>query len=197
MTDDQKEKVANRQPEPPKAVEPAIDLSNYIEISAAELQAEAAYRKGLAEGQEKADKDLGDAVRALVTVCQQLDSVRETIINNSSSELKDFALAIAERILRISLAEQDHTIILTLEEALQRAVKSEEFTVYVHPEDYETVTAKAPDIVAGLRGLNNIVIKRDPSIERGGAKIESENCVIDATISSQFDTIREEVKKKQ
>jgi flagellar assembly protein FliH len=67
--------------------------------------------------------------------------------------------------------------------------------VYIHPEDYETVAANSPEIVAGLTGLNKIVIKKDPAVQRGGAKIESDNCTIDATIASQFELIREEILK--
>jgi flagellar assembly protein FliH len=98
-----------------------------------------AFRQGVAEGRAKAEEDFGAAARALLSCCQQIDTVRETIIANSSRELRDFALAIAERILRLSVQEQDRTIIATIEEALQRAVKSEAFTVSLHPDDFATV----------------------------------------------------------
>ncbi|MGB3212380.1 MAG: FliH/SctL family protein [Desulforhopalus sp.] len=172
-----------------------IDLSNYMERIEAEEKIEAAYEKGLNEGKEKTEQDFETATRSLLSACQQLDTVREIIIGNSSNELKDFALSIAERILRISVREQDETIIATIEEALQRAVKSDEFTVYIHPDDFEIVSENSTEIIAGLSGLNKIVIKKDITIERGGAKIESDNCTIDATIASQFDVIREEIKK--
>lgn len=74
-------------------------------------------------------------------------------------------------------------------------MKSDEFTIHIHPEDYETVLKNSSEIIAGLTGLNNIVIKKDTTVERGGAMIESDNCTIDATIASQFDVIREEIKK--
>ena len=174
---------------------PAIDLSNYLELSVAEKKIEEAYQKGLQAAKEKVEQDFVDATRALLSTCQQLDSVRETIIGNSHQELQQFALSIAEKILRISVREQDSTLLATIEEALQRAVKSDEFTIFIHPEDYETVAENSGEIVAGLTGLNKIVIKRDSSVERGGAKIESDNCTIDATIVSQLDVIREEIKK--
>ncbi len=176
-------------------LQPAIDLNNYMEISLAEKKIEEAYRKGLQEGQEKSGQDFDSAAKTLLYTCQQLDTIRETIIGNSTEELKNFALAIAERILRISVREQDSTIIATIEEALQRAVKSDEFTVYIHPEDYQAVAENSAEIIAGLTGLNKIVIKKDIRVERGGAKIESDNCTIDATVLSQFDMIREEIKK--
>lgn len=180
---------------PPQPVEPQIDLSNYIEKSTAEEKIEEAYQQGLQIGKEGVEHDFVAATRSLLSICQQLDTIRETIIGNSSEELHNFALSIAERILRISVREQDKTIIATIEEALQRAVKSDEFTIYIHPDDYQTVAEHSEDIIAGLSGLNKIVIKQDNSVERGGAKIESENCTIDATIASQFDVIKEEIMK--
>ena len=174
---------------------PLIDLSNYLERSVAEQRIEEAYQKGLMAGEEKWQQDFGAAATTLLNTCQQLDTLRETIITNSGEELQNFALAVAEKIVRISVKEQDTTIIATIEEALQRAVKSDEFTLYINPEDYQVVAENTEQIIAGLLGLNKIVIKKDSRVERGGAKIESENCTIDATILSQFAVIRDELKK--
>ena len=173
-----------------------IDLSQYIDRESVSALEEQAYNKGVEDGLHKAEEDFGSASRSLLSICQQLDTVRETIISNSSKELQDFAFAIAERILRISLLEQDQTILATIEEALHRAVKSDEFTVYIHPEDYKTVASKAMELTAGVSGLHNIVIKEDITVERGGCRIESDNCTIDATLASQFDTIHSEMAKK-
>jgi len=180
-------------PAPP--LEPTIDLSNYLELAIAEKKIADAYQKGLQTGKDKTEQDFVEATKALLSSCQQLDTIRETIIGNSHEELQEFALSIAERILRLSIREQDSTIIATIEEALQRSVKSDEFTIYINPEDHDTVTNNSAEIIAGLTGLNKIVIKKDSTVERGGAKIESDNCTIDATIASQFDVIREEIKK--
>ncbi|EKD34208.1 MAG: hypothetical protein ACD_75C02428G0001 [uncultured bacterium] len=175
-------------------------MSNYIELAAAERQIEEAYHHGFEKGREeghgKAEQDFGAAARALLLACRQLDTLRETIIGNSSREILDFTLAIAERIVRISVQEQDATIVATIEEALRRAVKSDEFSIFIHPDDYAAVSAKAGEIVAVISGLNNIVLRKDKTVERGGAKIESDNCTIDATVAGQFDMIREEIKKK-
>jgi flagellar assembly protein FliH len=180
----------------PSVPEESVDLSNFIDRGEAEKIATEAYRQGLEEGRAKAEQDFGAAARSLLLACQQLDTLRATIITNSSKELQDFSLAVAERILRLSVREQDHTIVATIEEALRRAVKSDEFTIHIHPDDYDTLAAKASEIIAGLSGLNNIVIRKDHRVERGGAHIESENCTIDATIAGQFEMIREELKNK-
>ena len=174
----------------------SVDLSNYLHRLEAEKQVNEAYQRGLKAGMDKAEEDFGRAAKALLLACQQLDTLRATIIGNSSEELLEFSLAIADRILRLSVREQDHTIVATIEEALRRAVKSDEFTILLHPDDYDTLIGKSAEIVAGLSGLNNIVVRKDQSIERGGAYIESDNCTVDATIASQFEMLREEVKNK-
>ncbi len=173
--------------------QPEIDLSQYIEISEAQTQIEAAYEEGVQTGIRQAEEDYGSAIKALNNICTQLNTLQETIIKNSSGELLEFALAITERILRFSVANQDTTIVATIEEALQKAVRSEEFTIYLHPEDLDIIKEKSADIIAGVSGLDKIVVKSDPSVERGGAKLESDNCSIDATIASQFETIRDEI----
>lgn len=168
-----------------------VDLSHYVELEEAEKTAAEAYRQGERDGRDLAEQDFGAATQALFLVCQQLDTLRDTIIANSSKEVLDLTLAIAERILRLSVREQDQTIVATIDEALRRSVKSDEFIIHIHPDDYETVQRKAADIIAGISGLTNLVVRKDRTIERGGARIESDNCTIDATIASQFEEIRE------
>jgi len=182
----------NKETEPPSD---SPDPDKYIEISAMESKLKEAFEAGARNGHDKAEEDFGSAVNSLISVCRQLDTIRETIIANSSREMQEFALAVAERIIRISLRD-NNTIIATIEEALQRALKSEEFYVYIHPDDYDTVVEKSSDLIAGVSGLNNIVIKKDATVEKGGAKIESDNCIIDATVASQFEMIQEEMKKR-
>jgi len=163
-----------------------------------------AYNKGKLEGitegsilaREKQKNDFDSAAKAMHSICTQLETCRDTLINNSSKELQEFAIAIAEQIIRYSVKHHDQTIVATIEEALQRSIKSTEFYIFINPEDYETVEANAEHIIAGVNGLQNIILKKDPKIERGGARIESENCTIDATITSQFETIRQEIEKK-
>lgn len=180
----------------PIAVDEPEDLPEYIEISVAEKKIQEAFESGVQSGLEKAENDFGSATNSLLTICQQLDTIRETIIANSSLEMQEFALAIAERIIRSTIQDSDSTIIATIDEALQRSVKSDEFNIYINPDDYDIVFEKSAELIAGLSGLNNIVIKKDVTIEKGGVKIESDNCTIDATIASQFDVIRDEMKKR-
>jgi flagellar assembly protein FliH len=170
------------------------ELTAGIDPLLVERMVEEAFQRGVAEGLQQAEKDFGSALHAFIELCRQLDQIRETILKNSVGEMQDLVLAIAEKIIRSSVLEQDATLLATVDEALHSAVKSDEFYVYVNPEDFDTVQGKAAEFVAGLNGLNNIVVKKDSTVERGGCKVESDNCTVDATIASQFEIIREQVK---
>ncbi len=172
------------------------EIAPGIDPLVVEEMVEEAFGRGIAEGQRRAEADYGSATVALLELCRQLDQFRETLLKNSFGEMQDLTLALAEKIIRASVLEQDATILATVEEALHSAVRSDEFYIYVNPEDFDTIQAKSADLVSGLSGLNNIVIKKDSTLERGGCKVESENCTVDATIASQFELIRDKIKER-
>lgn len=167
-----------------------------IDQATVDRMLEEAYQQGIEEGQLRSETDFGSAAAALLELFQQLDRIRETLLKNSFGEMQDLALAVAEKIIRTSVREQDTTLLATVEEAIHSAVKSDEFYIYVNPEDFEKVQEKSAELVAGVNGLNNIIIKKDPEIERGGCRVESDYCIVDASIGSQFDIIREKIKNR-
>lgn len=159
------------------------------------MQAEA-YDAGVAQGLKQAETDLGSTLATLTLVCEQLSSIRETILKNSKNEMIELVLSLSEKIIRHSVTEQNQTIIDTVESAIHQAVKSSEFYIYLHPDDMLIIQDRTQQFISGLNGLENIVVKADPTIERGGCKIESDNCTVDATISSQFKVFEENLRKK-
>lgn len=175
---------------------PEPETASWIDPLVVDQMVEEAFGRGIEEGLRRAETDFGSATVALLELCQQLDRMRETLLRNSFAEMQDLVLAIAEKIIRTSVLEQDTTLLTTIEEAIHSAVKSDEFYIYVNPEDFDTVQEKSAELVAGVNGLNNIVIKKDPKVERGGCKVESDNCIVDATIASQFEIIREKIKDR-
>jgi len=153
-----------------------------------------AYNAGVEQGLKQAGEDFGSAAAALSQTCEQLSTIRETILKNSKSEMVELVLALAEKIIRHSVAEQNQTIVDTVETAIQQAVKSSEFYIYLHPDDMLCIQERVSTFISGVNGLENIIIKGDPGIERGGCKVESDNCTVDATISSQFSVLKQSLR---
>lgn len=163
---------------------PAIDIEDIREN---------AFTSGIAAGRQQAEKDFENIAQTLLSICNELDRLRETILQNSAGEMKELVLAISERIVRHSVKEQEETIIATIKDAIHLAVKSDEFQIQINPEDLEVVNSQKKEIINSISGLDNIVLKSDPNIERGGCKLESSWCTVDATMASQIKVIHDSI----
>ncbi len=175
----------------PRPPEPEIEQIDIESIS------QEAYNQGYQEALKNAEEDFTSSTKALVIACQEINHIRETILNNSMAEMQDLVLKISEKILRCSVTTQHETIIKTVEEALRQAVKSDEFVIKVHPDDFEIITTKAEEYISTLNGLENIIVTPDASINKGGCEVESSNCTVDATIDIQLEAIKNAIKNKQ
>lgn len=161
---------------------PAVDI-NAI--------AEEHYNLGVQAGIEQAQQEFGASSQTLLSLCEQLSNLRETILQNSSAEIRQMILVIAEKIIRHSVANQQQTIIDTVNDALSKALKSDDFVISVNPDDLEVVSSHSSEFIASINGLKKIVIKPDQNIDRGGCYLESSTCTVDATVVSQLKVIAE------
>lgn len=161
----------------------ALETPPQIDVDAL---AEEYFEKGIQEGMDRVQQDYASSIRTLQSVLEELSTIRETILHNSSEEMRNLVLIIAEKIIRHSVSEQQQTILNTVNEALQKAIKTDEFVISVHPDDHETISSHSSDFIKTVNGLEKIIVKADSTVEQGGCFIESSNCTIDATISNQL-----------
>jgi flagellar assembly protein FliH len=171
-------------PPPPKQPEVAMDIG-IIEQNA--------FTSGIEAGKKQAEEDFENSAQTLLCICNELDTLRETILRNSSEEMKELVIAISEKIIRHSVSEQNETIIATIKDAINLAVKSDEFEIQVNPDDLAIVKKFKEKILESISGLDNIVFKPDQNLERGGCKLESSCCTVDASMTSQIQVIHDSI----
>jgi flagellar assembly protein FliH len=180
--------VTIEEPPPAQLPEPSIDVEGIREN---------AFTAGVAAGKKQAEEDFDNSAQALLCICNELDRLRETILQNSAGEMKELVLAISEKIIRHSVTEQEETIIATIKDAIHLAVKSDAFQIQVNPEDLEAVESRKKEIIDSISGLDNIVLKSDATVERGGCTLESTCCTVDASMTSQIKVIHDSVMAEQ
>ncbi len=171
-------------PTPLPLAEPELDL---------EAVRSEAFASGVDMGRKEAEEDFENGINTLLSICNELDKLRETILKNSIPEMKELVMDISEKIIRHSITEQEETITATIREAIQQAVKSDEIQIQINPDDLNCIKLKKQEIIDSISGLDNIVLQSDPTIERGGCKLESSCCTVDATLSNQIKVIKENV----
>jgi len=171
---------------------PAVPVQPEVTVDI-EILEQNAFASGIEAGKKQAEEDFENSAQTLLCICTELDALRETILRNSSGEMKELVIAISEKIIRHSVLEQDDTIIATIKDAINLAVKSDEFEIQVNPDDLAVVQKFKQEILDSISGLENIVLKPDPSLERGGCKLESSSCTVDASMTSQIKVIHDSI----
>lgn len=152
-----------------------------------------AFASGIEAGKKQAEEDFENSAQTLLCICSELDTLRETILRNSSGEMKELVIAISEKIIKHSVAEQEETIVATIKDAINLAVNSDEFEIQINPDDLSIVETFKQEIIDSISGLDNIVLRPDPTLERGGCKLESSSCTVDASMISQIKVIHDSI----
>ena len=101
------------------------------------------------------------------------------------------AIMIAEKIIKHQV-DNKKIILSNIEEAIKRVASQESITVLVNLTDFGTAEEWKEKLLKSSAG-KRIDIREDPSIEAGGCKIQTGFGIIDATISSQLQKIKEGV----
>ena len=169
---------------PPAPAQPEIDI---------DVIRNEAFVSGVDVGRKEAEEDFENSAKTFHCICTELDKLRETILKNSITEMKELVMLISEKIIRHSLTEQNETIIETIKEAIQLAVKSDEIQIQINPDDLKYIEEKKQEIIDSMSGLENITLRADVNIDRGGCRLDSSHCTVDATLTSQIKVIRDNV----
>ena len=124
-----------------------------------------------------------------------MQAARNGVIEQSQQHLVDFALVIAEKIIAKRI-EMDPTVINdVVAAALEKVSGSDQVTFKVNPEDVETLNQFQSTIESKLAGLKKLVILPDPTIDRGGAVIDTNLGYIDVSIKEQLNLIARTLEK--
>lgn len=174
-------------------------------VTAAEIEAiqQQAYAEGYAQGYEigveqgtkdgfeagngKIEAILNDKLKRLGSVMTFLSEPLEELDKKVVEQLADMTTLIARQIIRRELHADPGQIIAVVREATSSLpVSSREVSIALHPEDAELVRE-----VFSINEEHNQVWKiiEDPSLTRGGCRIQSENSKIDATVEFRINQV--------
>lgn len=158
------------------------------------------YRQGYADGMKKAQAEGAAAmedqrreeqqeVRAFLEKAAQ---AREDLLEKAQDELCDLSIAVAEKIIHISLKSSREVIARMIQMATERLKRREWVRIYVGGCDAKELAQITPELTASLAGLSDH-IKLIPLAddESGTCIIEMPDQIIDASVSTQIHNLRD------
>ncbi|HGX93244.1 MAG TPA: flagellar assembly protein FliH [Candidatus Tenderia sp.] len=152
-----------------------------------------AYDEGLAlgkqEGLNASREVVSQNIALLQQLCTALDQPLAQLDERVEQELLQLTVAIAKQIVRRELKTDPGQVVAVMREALGQLPSGALYTrIFLHPEDAEFVKS-----ALSLEGNQSMEIKEDPTLARGGCKVETDTSQIDASMESRIAEIAAEV----
>lgn len=158
------------------------------------------YREGYAQGISKA---MEDAQRDREAVAERLekevqaflekaDMAREEFVRQSQDELLDLCIAVAEKVVRVSLKSSSEVIVRMIQTATERMKRQEWVHIYISGCDTKGAAQISPALTTALGALSQHVKIIPMGDDEGGTCIvETPEEIIDASVSTQMTNIRD------
>ena len=165
-------------------VEEVVEVLGKDHAMGIEKQAYAeGYKEGERIGKEMGERMVNAAAQRYDRAVQEIASRHRSLRDSLESEAVELAMAVARRIVQREISVDPDLVAALVTVALKRVQGQSGLTARVSSHDFERVQA-------ALNSSNSsLVVKEDPSLERGDFMLDTNQTHMDGRIASQIDTI--------
>lgn len=156
---------------------------------------QAGFSQGMAEGRQEAKTQLEQMAAAqekeVAEFLKDAVRARDQLLEDSKQDLKELALAIAEKVIHVSLKSSGDILKRMIDSATAKRRRCEWVQVYIADRDVRTSANTIPELTQALSRLSDRVrVIPMTGDESGTCIIEMPDEIIDASVSTQLDTLR-------
>jgi len=148
--------------------------------------------EALQQGKEECERKAAGQIEAVSKFLEAAAREHNDLIDQSKEELKDLAIAIAEKVIRISLKSSSDVLLRMIEAATEKHKRCEWAHIYIADCDTKGMAYTLPELSAALGNISErvrIIPMMDD--ESGTCIIEMPDEIIDASLSTQMGNIRD------
>lgn len=157
---------------------------------------EAGYAEGRANAQIECRQEFEDSLAAFRTdiknALQSVETAKENCIRDYLDELKDCAVAVAEKVVHVSLKSSGEVIKQMIISATEKLKKTAWVKIYIDKYDYDMMMEADADVIDELSRLSDnvkfIVMDKETS---GSCIIEMPEEIVDVSVNTQLENIKD------
>jgi len=152
---------------------------------------ENAAKEGYKEGLEKAQSDIEQVKTAIENFLKAKQEVFEYI----APDILEISIDIARKIVKHEIEQNPEIVLATILDVLKNISQDEaKITIKVNPEQLVLTKNSIPEIIALTELETKIHVLADESIDVGSCIVLTSNGVVDATVNTQLEIIKEAFK---
>lgn len=148
--------------------------------------------KAQAESRAKLEEQMQQQAGQVKEFLDRATQEREALLDRAQDDLCDLSIAVAEKVIHVSLKSSREVILRMVQMATERLRRREWVRIYIGGCDSRELAQIAPELTASLAGLSDH-IKLIPMAgdESGTCIIEMPDEIIDASASTQLDNLKD------
>jgi flagellar assembly protein FliH len=164
-----------------------------------------AYQQGLSQAQREieqqaieqsrqmVEEQLQTALPALKAAAEALQSERDRWLIRWEQTAVRVGVAIAGKILKSQISARPELASGMIADALRLAAGQPRLAIHLHPEDLAAWGGQGSRIIESLTSCADSTLIPDPTIARGGCRIETIHGEIDARVESMLERLADEL----
>ena len=154
------------------------------------------YAEGMAqamqEGKEECERMALEQIKGIESFLEAAARSRDRMLDDSREGLKDLAVAIAEKIIHVSLKNSSDIILRMVDAATDTHKRCEWAHIYLADCDVGGKAYTVPELTAALSHIaERVRVIPMPDEESGTCIVELPDVIYDASVSTQLENIKE------
>lgn len=171
-----------------EADEMLIQAQEKISAHMAEVE-QKAKEEGYRNGEKLAQKHYQSLLQEAEELKRQAGELYQNTVLSLEGQMVDTILEIGRKVIGTELTQNREAIISLIRRTLQSTSPSGEIIVTVSPQDYDTVIENKERLTEGIKNIQEIVIRKDNSLQRGGCIVETGFGSVDSSVETQLKAI--------
>ncbi|MDW5298749.1 MAG: FliH/SctL family protein [Sedimentibacter sp.] len=158
---------------------------------------EEGYELGKLKITEKLNKQNKTKEKEITNMLEEIENKKENIISTYERGLSKLAIDIAEKIIRQKIELQGNIVTRIIESVIKDYRNEEWVKVYISSKDDAKSIRADKDLIQSLSKISNDVkIEVSEELEEGSAIVETPEGIVDASIITQLNNLKEMVLSK-
>ncbi len=171
-----------------EADEMLIKAQEKISMHMAEVE-QKAKEEGYRNGEKLAQKHYQSLLQEAEELKRQAGEMYQNTVLSLEGQMVDTILEIGRKVLGTELTQNREAIISLIRRTLQSTSPTGEIIVTVSPLDYDTVIENKEQLTEGMKNIQEIVIRKDSSLQKGGCIVETGFGSVDSSVETQLKAI--------
>lgn len=170
-----------------------IDDRNLISRAQEEADTikETAAKEGYRAGIEQAESDIA----VLREKIADFISAKKEVFEYIAPDILEISVDIAQKIIKKEVTQNPELILETILDVMKSISKDEsKITVKLNPVQVDMVKTELPEYISSMGIEAKITVVGDDSVSEGGCILNTNNGIVDASIDTQIEIIKEALK---